>query len=593
MRAPFPSSSPPTARWRLAVALTLALWGSGCPPSSSAPGPAGATGPTGAPGVAGEQGATGPTGPTGATGATGSAGAELGGRRFETFLPAGLDPATGDVAPFIAPAAAWSATAGVPVVFSGRYRLGTCARVTDSDVHFHFAQARFDVAEAGARCATSIGAAPIALVFQGGSHVTLTGHARFVGLGTPGQTELAALAFDHTPFAAVTMTSEFDNFAAGRFVLWADFGVFGDVRAERMSGRQTYGGGASAGSAEVVVGCRHSRFGRIDAKANHKPIRYLSVALEPDAGAVDNEACHFGWVQGTMEAGSSEGSLLAIRSARRCTFEGGAGEGFSSGVLFVRYATDVGFSVDGNVVALLQGRFASTGASVDSAIEATVEDATVPLGTNHLGTVVAECAGEHCALFTSGEFTADLLSLSGGDRPLTVSHAAGLRARQVVLRGQRNEALTIAHGAQVAIDRVDVRSGSSALTTSAVRYDRFYGGLDAGAGGRISLGEVRYRGNDAGLDVPYVYVDQHSDADSVVIGHVDGTGALGVVALGGDLFTVQRGRWLSLGPPTGTTLYGAGAQVLNAAPAVGAPAGWVCTAAGRPGTWTPLARLGP
>ncbi len=571
----------------VAIALVLLC---GCPPKQE-PGPTGATGPAGSTGAIGDLG---PPGPTGATGPTGPAGGDAAaGRRFESFLPAGFDVGTGDCAPFVPAAAAWSAASSLPVVFSGRYRLGTCARVTASGVHFHFAHARFDLVEAGARCETSIGAAPIALVFQGGSRLTLTGHARFVGLGVPGQTELAALAFDHTPLAMVTMTSEFENLAAGRFVMWADHGVFGDIRAERMNGRQTYGGGASAGSAEVVVGCRHSRFGRIDAVANHKPIRYLSVALEPDAGAVDNALCHFGWVQGTMAAGSLEGSLLALRSARRCTFEGAAGDGFSAGVLFVRYATDVGFSVDGNVVDKVQGRFVATGASVDSAIEASVENATVPLGVNHLGSVVADCAGEHCALFASGDFTVDTLRLHGGDRPLAISHQASLRARLVVLSGQRSEALTIAHAAQVSIDRVEVLSGSRAATTSALRYDRVYGGVDGGGGGQISLGEVRYRGNDAGLDVPFVFLDQFGDAEALSVRDVDGRGTQGAVYLGGDTFAVRAGDWLRTGPPTGTGRYVVGQRVLNAAPSPGAPTGWVCTASGRPGAWSTLPAIPP
>lgn len=36
-------------------------------------------------------------------------------------------------------------------------------------------------------------------------------------------------------------------------------------------------------------------------------------------------------------------------------------------------------------------------------------------------------------------------------------------------------------------------------------------------------------------------------------------------------------------PATGT--YAAGDRVLNSAPAVGSPKGWICTVGGTPGTW--------
>jgi hypothetical protein len=47
---------------------------------------------------------------------------------------------------------------------------------------------------------------------------------------------------------------------------------------------------------------------------------------------------------------------------------------------------------------------------------------------------------------------------------------------------------------------------------------------------------------------------------------------------------------IDTGPPT-TGAHGQGEIIFNRAPASGQPMGWVCTAAGTPGTWLPLANI--
>src|SRR3546814_17237325 len=84
--------------------------------------------------------------------------------------------------------------------------------------------------------------------------------------------------------------------AVGWSVMWCDDGIFGDVQASGMNGRQTFGNG-TAGTALVVIGSRRTTFGRIDSTENYKPVLYCSVAKDAQGRAIDNENCVFGLVR--------------------------------------------------------------------------------------------------------------------------------------------------------------------------------------------------------------------------------------------------------------------------------------------------------
>src|SRR3546814_15782430 len=92
-----------------------------------------------------------------------------------------------------------------------------------------------------------------------------------------GSTRLAGMVFDHCNRARVQASVRYDNMAVGCSVMWCDDGIFGDVQASGMNGRQTFGNG-TAGTALVVIGRRRTTFGRIDSTENYKPVLSCPVA---------------------------------------------------------------------------------------------------------------------------------------------------------------------------------------------------------------------------------------------------------------------------------------------------------------------------
>ena len=107
-----------------------------------------------------------------------------------------------------------------------------------------------------------------------------------------------------------------------------------------------------------------STFGRIASRENYKPIRYLSTGPNGSGTYIDNAYCRFGFVTGTPASGSTESSLIAIRSGVDCYHEGAAGSGFCIGNI-VQYAADIGHhTVDRNTVSFIGGVFPSTGMRV-------------------------------------------------------------------------------------------------------------------------------------------------------------------------------------------------------------------------------------
>src|SRR3546814_11227304 len=94
-----------------------------------------------------------------------------------------------------------------------------------------------------------------------------------------GSTRLEGMVVDHCNRARVQASVRYDNMAVGCSVMWCDDGIFGDVQASGMNGRQTFGNG-TAGTALVVIGSRRTTFGRIASTDNYQPVLYFSVAQD-------------------------------------------------------------------------------------------------------------------------------------------------------------------------------------------------------------------------------------------------------------------------------------------------------------------------
>jgi hypothetical protein len=458
--------------------------------------------------------------------------------------------------------------------------------VTTDDTGMHFDNCVFLVGDTGADgTTTNASTGKMGFLFKEADHLRLTGAARLIGQGTVGTTTLAGMVFDTCDFANVQATFYYENMAAGRFVMWCDYGRFGDVLAYRMKGTQTFSGVGTAGTAEVVLGCLRSQFGRISSLENYKPVRYLSVALDGASATIDNQECSFGWVTGTPAVGSIECSLLAVRSAVNCYFDGCAGAGFSMGLYFVLYTGDT-WSIDGNTVGAVAGTYATTGASVDAAVVQDM-DAGLTMGHNHINQVHASCAGEFGIYVGCGELSiADAVITGSATRPV-VGLNCTVSFGRLVTSGAGQESVAIGKSCNFNADLIDVRTGSTGAASGAVAYATAYG---AGSVGEICINTIKYRQNAIGTDYVYAYMDLVNGAEAARITNIDGEGSTSAARFGSDNFNIKRGRLLSSGEPT-TGTYTRGTLIWDDSPTSAQAPGWVCTTGGTPGTWKAMASL--
>lgn len=467
---------------------------------------------------------------------SGSAARQSDPRAFESFLGAGHGPRD-DCSRALVAAANWSAHNDAVVTFSGRYRIVDCPTIMSSAI-FHFDNAEFDVSEQGGLGIIANGArGRIGMLFQCAEDVRLSGSLRLRGDGNAGSSRLAGLVFDHCQRARVSASIHYENMAAGCIVMWCDDGHFGDMHALGMNGRQTFGSG-SAGSALIVIGCRRTNFGKVVSSRNYKPVLYCSVAKDRRGRTIDNESCTFGHVTGTSASGSLESSLIAVRSARDCTFAGAAGMGFVCGYNIARYSSDGGFSVEGNRLGPLRGMFPSTGASVDAAIVQEAESPSVAIGSNFITSVEAECSGEFGIAVFSGELLCGRIEISGATRPVVVGNAT-LRADEIVISNQGLEALTVGQAGRLYSTCVDIRSGSLGGSRTGIRYNPAFG---SGGPMLVHVDNVRYRHNGAGTNLTYILYDPDHGQANWNVANVDHGGAIAGALLMGQMFNFRNGR---------------------------------------------------
>lgn len=429
----------------------------------------------------------------------------------------------------------------------------------------------------------------VGIYFDGCVGLDLSGTVSLIGQGVVGATRLCGVLFEKCHQIRDRSVLYCENMAAGRFLMWCDYAVVGDMLAYRMKGFQTFDSPlATAGSAEVVVGCQHSKFGGISSRENYKPILYLSPAYDENGTAYTNSGCFFGWVTGTAAPGSSESSLVSVRSAYGCHFDGASGTGFSLGFYFVKYASDAEFVVDQNSVESLKGDFVSTAASAEAALQTYVEAGASQIGSLYVGSIQAKCAAEFGILIQAGRVTIGSADIEGGQRPFYFTDCV-VRIHSASCRGQVQQAVAIGDGADVAIGDLHIRSGAPTVVTGAVSYSASFGG--SGGKSNVSIQKIIYGRGGAANDYLYVFYDGSNSFETTQIGHVVGSGSSGVARFGSDTFdAIRRDIYFSIQAPT-TQTYRRGSGVANSAPVAGGTTGWVCVASGTPGTWKAEASL--
>jgi hypothetical protein len=479
-------------------------------------------------------------------------------------------------------------TAGQTVYFGpGTYKLDKPVLLTVSNVTLIFDNCTFNIADTGGNTTMLNGASgPAGFNFQAANFLTIVGSPKLIGQGTLGTTRLAGMIFEKCDFTRMSGTIYYEKMAAGRFVQWCDHGVFGEIQAYQMNGQQTFGGAVTAGTAQVVVGCRHSRFGAITSKETYKPVLYLSVATDHLAQKIDNYDCYFGPCIGTSASGSLESCAVAIRSGVNCMFEQAGGDGFSKMLYIVRYTGDTGFSVDGNMIETVSGTVPSTAASLDALV--TVDaDAGLSIGTNYIGMVHGSCAGEYSIYCSRGTTHISSLRLSGAaGRHFGIIDEGVLTFDNAVVSGQTNEAMLIFQGGTVTFGTLDIRTGPIAVTTAAIKYDSASG---SGGKKKWSFGNITYVQGGSANNYQRIVLDASNGFESTDIYNIEGTGSSSQTIFGSDAYSVKKGRMIGAVPTT--QAYSVGSQVWRSAPAAAGPPGDVCVTAGTPGTWKAMANL--
>lgn len=476
----------------------------------------------------------------------------------------------------------------------GSYAFGTTILLATPDISLIFEDCTFLIGDGGRPGRISNGAlGPIGFLFQDAHRLNLRGAARLVGQGRRGATKLAGMVFDLCNRVNCLASFHFENMAFGRVAFWCDAGRFGAISARHMNGRQTFGS-ASAGSAQVVVGCKNCEFDTIDARDNHKPVLYLSVAPNARNQAISNEDCRFGAVTGTAASGSAESALAQIRSAKNCHIESLSGTGFVNAAIFQLYDTDAGHVNDGNVIGSITGTFPSTNASTDAAVQQFRTPGAPRIGINHIRSIDVRCAGEYGLFASAGELRVDRLSIKGGRRSIGLFDAT-LTANEIVLEGQVLEAILVGQSARLTAGRVDIRSGPSGGAGSAIRYNPSFGG--SGGFGSVSIRTIRYNRNGVGSDVNDIVWDETNGPTAWDIHDIQGTGSLAQARFAGaeNRYSIRNGRISKPAVPTAGD-FTVGDIIWNSAHRISdggrRPSGWVRVTDGRRHVlgvdWAPL-----
>ena len=483
------------------------------------------------------------------------------------------------------------------LVFSGLFKTNGVVTISTSRIGVNFDGARFYVGDTGTPATTVSGAVGIVgYHFKQVTKVQITGSAEFIGLGTSGVTSLLGVYFDTCSDISCPAFMRFETMAIGRGMRDCVRSDFGNAIGNDMNGLQTFESPPTnnAGSVEVITGCSYGQFGDVVAYNNEKPARYLSVGT----GASDNIACTFGnTICDGVDVSPTTALALQIRSAVDCSFGSVVGNGLTVAVAIQQYNTDAAWAINRVFIASVSGPFPSTAASVDAVLDMSTTSPN-PIGSVTIGSIDANCSGEHGIFVTSGNLTINSAKLQGSaGRLITTSNASGtgdvtVSIGTLTINGHTsgNETIRIGKGSTLHIDHINVTQG---VSTTGVPLVRYFASVGTGSFNGVLINSLRNSQGSASNNYNYFFYDD-SGANPFTawyIGNVYGNAVAAHLYCDNRDFWIRRGNYFSANFTLLAAAYQVGDILWDSNAAAGAPPGWYCVTAGSPGTWKAMANL--
>jgi len=483
------------------------------------------------------------------------------------------------------------------LVFSGLFKTNGVITISTSRIGVHFDNARFYVGDTGTPGVTVSGATGIiGYHFNQIEKVQITGSAEFIGQGTSGLTSLLGVYFDTCTDLSCPAFMRFETMAIGRGMRDCIRSSFGDTVGNDMNGLQTFEEPPTnnAGSVEVITGCSFSRFGDVVAYNNEKPARYLSVGT----GAPDNTACTFGsTICDGVDVSPTTALALQIRSALDCSFGPVVANNLTAALTIQQYNTDAAWSINRVFIASVTGPFPSTAASVDAVLDMSTTS-TNPIGSVTIGSIDANCSGEHGIFCTSGNLTINSAKLQGSaGRLISTSNASGtgdvtVSIGTLTINGHTsgNETIRIGKGSTLHIDHINVTEG---VTTTGVALVRYFSAVGTGAFNGVLVNSLRNSQGSASNNYNYFFYDDSATNPFTAwyIGHVYGDAVAAHMFCDNRDFWIRRSNYFSANFTLLAEAYQVGDILWDSNAAAGGPPGWYCVTAGSPGTWKAMANL--
>lgn len=490
------------------------------------------------------------------------------------------------------------------VVFpAGVYRTNGVIDLTENDVTIDFQGVTFLVGDTGTNATFTVGGSTITgkvgFLFDQCDRLKVVGAVRMVGQGTVGVTSLAGIVFSDCDDLAAEATMQFEQMAAGRFVLNCNRPALGNAYGVRMDGLQTFQEPPTdnQGSVEVLVGCQHGRSGDVVSFDGEKPARYMSVGFGRNNIAM---VCGASVIE--HDGSSLTGHALALRSAIDCSFGPVvAVGGVAQGLLLQRNVGDVaaGIFVDRVNIEAVLGATGPTGASVDALVACACDDTVPNFGAISIGMVSGSCSGEFVIQNDAAKIFIGRAFLSGSagrmiqvNNPVTADFEPELHINDLLIGPTTSDVapILVGNGALFRCDNLIIPQGPTGTAPEAINY------VNVGFGTHhdgIHVNNVRYEQNGSANNYARIIRDASASAgiSKVSILNVIASDASGEdLLLGSNGYYARFGRLLSIAMP-GTGTWAVNDQIWDYTPASGAQMGWVCTVAGSPGTWVAMSNF--
>lgn len=437
----------------------------------------------------------------------------------------------------------------------------------------------------------------IGFLFDQCDYLTILGDVKCFGQGSVGSTRLAGFVFAQCDWLDAPAEMHFDTFAAGRLVMHCDYINLGNAFGVRMDGLQVLDAASlNAGTVEVLVGNRWGRSGDVVSISAEKPCRYMSVAT-----GRDNQFLSCGASIASHDGASLTSHALGIRSAVDCTFGPVIVSGGVYAGLFVTQSSGdiaAGYSINRVKIDSVLGTGGSTGASVDALVSVTSQEST-QIGDIYIGCVKGTVSGETGIANSAAKLTIGSCELTGSATRLisTYSDNNGWEVETRIgdltfgTHTGSEEPVSIGNGAYFSCENLNITTGPSTASVSiAVFYNNAFGSSTDDLVG-IHIGRIRYTQNGSSQNYSYLVYNATSTAGPAKMSVYDvpySDAATGDMLLGSSAYSARQGTLLGAAAPT-TGTWRVGDQVWDITPVTAQPMGWVCSAAGNPGTWLSMA----